>query len=60
MNTSSEHIMAKISDRDKKLSIVDIPQTLISDSEKGVSMGGMEWVKSFQFIFLPQPPQDSG
>lgn len=45
--------MAKISDRDKKLSIVDIPQTLISDSEKGVSMGGMEWVKSFQIHLSP-------
>lgn len=31
--------MARISDRDKKLSIVDIPQTLISDSDKGVSVG---------------------
>ena len=27
MNTSSEHIMAKISDRDKKLSIVISPNT---------------------------------
>ena len=52
--------MAKISDRDKKLSIVDIPQTLISDSDKGVSMGRVESVKSFQFIFLQQPSQDSG
>lgn len=31
--------MARISDRNKKLSIVDIPQTLISDSDKGVSVG---------------------